>query len=403
VDRPPSSTLVDDPIDGATVLPKVVAPFERAPDERVNWKASIPFLLVHVLAVAGTIYFGITWKALILFVALVWGRVWFITAGYHRYFAHRTFKTNRAFQLFLAVGGAMCVQKGPLWWAGHHRNHHRYSDTEVDVHSPLRGFWWSHVGWILCDKYKDTPYDKIRDFAKFPELRFVEKHQAWFPWTLGVISFLIAGWPGLFFSFFLGTVVLWRNTFLVNSLAHVMGRRRYVTDDTSRNSLLIAITTLGEGWHNNHHYYQASARNGFFWWELDVTWYVLKALSWVGIVKDLKVPTKEILDGNRIKNGNFDVGMYKAHWAKAQAYVAHARVDDRIGTLHLDEGGADGSLAARRDAVELAIETEKVATDQRLHEAMASAEALAKTTRRAQRDLGLSGSSAPAVEAPSAG
>jgi stearoyl-CoA desaturase (delta-9 desaturase) len=387
----PSSALLDDPADGARVLPKVRAPYDRTPDEHVNWKASIPFLLVHVLAVAGTLWFGITLKSLILFVVLVWGRVWFITAGYHRYFAHRTYKTNRAFQLFLAVGGAMCVQKGPLWWAGHHRNHHRYSDTDVDVHSPLRGFWWSHVGWILCDKYKDAPIDKIRDFAKYPELRFVEKHQAWFPWILGFASWFIASWSGLFFSFFLGTVVLWHNTFLVNSLAHVMGRRRYVTDDTSRNSMLIAITTLGEGWHNNHHYYQASSRNGFMWWEIDVTYYGLKVLSWFGIVKDLKVPTREILEGSRIANGNFDVGMFKANWAKAQAYVAHAGVDERITALHVADG-TDESLAARREALELAIETEKVAVDEELHVALESAEALAKVGRRSQREFGLSGS-----------
>jgi stearoyl-CoA desaturase (Delta-9 desaturase) len=387
-----SASVVDDPATGTTVLPKVTAPFQRTAEERVNWKASIPFLLVHVLAVVGTIAFGITPRALVLFVILVWGRTFFITAGYHRYFAHRAYKTNRAFQLLLAVGGASTAQKGPLWWAGHHRNHHRYSDTEVDIHSPLRGFWWSHVGWILCDKYNETPYDKIRDFAKYPEIRFVEKWNGLFPWVLGVASFLIAGWPGLFFSFFMGTVVLWHNTFLVNSLAHVMGRRRYVTDDTSRNSLLIAITTLGEGWHNNHHYYQAAARNGFFWWEIDVTYYVLKALSWVGIVKDLKVPSKEMLDANRIANGNFDVGMYKAHWAKAQAYVAHARVDDRIMALSATSADGETTMAAERDALELALETEKVALDDRLHETIAPAEELARISRRSQKAFDLTGS-----------
>ena len=166
--------------------------------------------------------------------------------------------------------------------------------------------------------------------------------------------------------------MLWHNTFLVNSLAHVMGRRRYVTDDTSRNSLLIAITTLGEGWHNNHHYYQASARNGFFWWEIDVTFYVLKALSWVGLVRDLKVPTPEILAANRIADGNFDVGTYKSHWARAQAAVAHSH--------------ADGE---QPDAVVRAIEIEKLAVDDDLHRAMASAEQLARVTRRANKDLGL--------------
>ncbi|MEY4131152.1 MAG: hypothetical protein RLZZ31_1276 [Actinomycetota bacterium] len=272
--------------------------FERGPDEKINRMSSVPFWLVHVLAVVGTLVFGITPKALIMFVVLVVGRTWFITAGYHRYFAHRAYKTSRWFQFVLAVGGATCVQKGPLWWAGHHRLHHRESDTELDVHSPKKGFWWSHLGWILCDKYSEIPFDRIKDFAKYPELRFIDKWNGAFAWATGLACFLIGGWSGLFFGFFASTVVLWHNTFLVNSVAHVIGRRRYKTEDTSRNNLFIAITTLGEGWHNNHHYYQASARNGFFWWEIDVTYYVLKMLSWVGIVYDLKVPSKQIKYSN---------------------------------------------------------------------------------------------------------
>ena len=118
---------------------------------------------------------------------------------------------------------------------------------------------------------------------------------------------------GLLIGFFLSTVLLWHGTFLVNSAAHLMGRRRYATTDTSRNSAVIALFTLGEGWHNNHHYYPASARQGFFWWEYDVSYYVLRMLSWVGLVRDLKVPPQKILDGARLKDGAFDVGMFRAH------------------------------------------------------------------------------------------
>lgn len=293
--------------------------FERPTDEKVNWVSSLPFLAFHVVAVVGTMVFGITPIALAMFVVMVWGRIWFITAGYHRYFAHRSYRTNRAFQLFLAVGGVMCVQKGPLWWAGHHREHHRNSDTEGDVHSPLKGFWWSHVGWILCDKFAEPPLERIKDFAKYPELRFVEKWNGTFAWLTAVLCFLIGGWSGLFFGFFMSTVVLWHNTFLVNSFAHVFGRRRYVTDDTSRNNFLIALTTLGEGWHNNHHYYQASARNGFFWWEIDLTYQTLRVLSWFNIVRDLKVPSAEMLASNRIADGNLDVGMARAERVRAEA------------------------------------------------------------------------------------
>jgi len=308
-------------VDHATSTPTVSgrSGFERPSDEKVNWVSSIPFLAFHVVALVGTIVFGITPIALALFVVMVWGRIWFITAGYHRYFAHRSYRTSRAFQLFLAVGGVMCVQKGPLWWAGHHREHHRNSDTENDVHSPLKGFWWSHVGWILCDKFGEAPLERIKDFAKYPELRFIEKWNGTFALLTALLCLLIGGWSGLFFGFFLSTVVLWHNTFLVNSLAHVVGRRRYVTDDTSRNNFLIALTTHGEGWHNNHHYYQASARNGFFWWEIDLTYQSLRVLSWFNIVRDLKVPSAEMLAANRIANGNVDVGMARAQLVLAEA------------------------------------------------------------------------------------
>ncbi len=308
-------------MDHATTIPTISSRsgFNRPSDEKVNWVSSIPFLAFHVVALVGTVVFGVTPIALALFVVMVWGRIWFITAGYHRYFAHRSYRTNRAFQLFLAVGGVMCVQKGPLWWAGHHREHHRNSDTENDVHSPLKGFWWSHVGWILCDKFAEPPLERIKDFAKYPELRFIEKWNGTFAWLTAALCFLIGGWSGLFFGFFMSTVVLWHNTFLVNSVAHVFGRRRYVTDDTSRNNFLIALTTHGEGWHNNHHYYQASARNGFFWWEIDLTYQSLRVLSWFNIVRDLKVPSAEMLAANRIANGNPDVGMARAQQVRAEA------------------------------------------------------------------------------------
>ena len=158
---------------------------DRSADERVNWITSIPFFLIHLLCLTALIT-GVTGKALILCAVLYFGRMWFITAGYHRYFSHRSYRTNRVFQFILAFGGASASQKGPLWWAAHHRDHHRYSDTEQDVHSPLKGFWWSHVGWILCDKNNGWDEDDIQDFAKYPELRFLNKHDWIAPWTLGI-------------------------------------------------------------------------------------------------------------------------------------------------------------------------------------------------------------------------
>jgi stearoyl-CoA desaturase (delta-9 desaturase) len=270
----------------------------RAPDERLNVRSSLAFFLVHLLPFLA-IFTGVTRTALILFFVTYSVRVFCITAGYHRYFAHRSFRTNRVTQFLLAFGGASAAQKGPLWWAAHHRNHHRFSDTERDIHSPKRGFWWSHMGWILCDKYNDADAGLIRDFAKYPELRFIDRHNGIAPWTVGVACFLIGGWSGLVVGFFASTVVLWHATFTVNSLAHVMGRRPYKTDDTSRNNVLIALATGGEGWHNNHHRYQFSARQGFRWWQIDTTYYTLRVMSWFGLVRDLRKVPRAVIDEAR--------------------------------------------------------------------------------------------------------
>ncbi|HET9731025.1 MAG TPA: acyl-CoA desaturase [Acidimicrobiia bacterium] len=282
----------------ATMERERFEPLVRAQDERVNWKSSIPFLLVHALPLLVFVT-GVSTTAIVLFLATYFGRMFFVTAAYHRYFAHKAFRMGRIAQFVFAFGGATAAQKGPLWWAAHHRNHHKFSDTERDIHSPRRGFWWSHVGWILCDKYNETQFDEIKDFARFPELRWIEKNQWLAPWTLGVACALIGGWSGLVFGFFFSTVLLWHTTFLVNSLAHVFGRRPYATDDTSRNSLTIALLTGGEGWHNNHHRYASSARQGFRWWQIDTTYYVLWLLARVGIVRDLRPVPARVIDEAR--------------------------------------------------------------------------------------------------------
>ncbi len=265
----------------------------RAPDERVNWVSSIPFFLIHVACLAAW-FTGVTLTAVVLCLSLFWIRMFFVTAGYHRYFSHKAYKLGRVSQFVMAFGAQTSAQKGALWWAAHHRDHHRFSDTDNDIHSPRKGFWWSHVGWILCDRYGPTKYDGIKDFSRYPELVWLDKHDWVAPWSLAVVCYLIGGWSGLVVGFFWSTVLLWHSTFTVNSVAHVFGRRRYDTTDTSRNSLLVALLTGGEGWHNNHHHYPSSARQGFFWWEIDATYYGLKALSWVGIVKDLRRPPERV-------------------------------------------------------------------------------------------------------------
>jgi stearoyl-CoA desaturase (Delta-9 desaturase) len=273
----------------------------KRPEDRLNVVSSLTFFALHLLPFLA-FFTGVTRTALILAFVTFTTRMFCITAGYHRYFSHKSYRLNRVSQFVLAFGGTMASQKGPLWWAAHHRNHHRFSDTERDVHSPKRGFWWSHVGWILCDAYNEAARNQIRDFAKYPELRFIDKHDWIGPWTLGVICFVIGGWSGLLIGFFASTVLLWHVTFTVNSVAHVFGRRAYETTDTSRNTLLIALATGGEGWHNNHHRYPWAARQGFRWWQIDTTYYILRGLSFVGIVRDLKpVPASVIEEARAAK------------------------------------------------------------------------------------------------------
>jgi len=340
------------------------------------------------------IFTGVSTTAVVLCVVLYFGRMFFITAGYHRYFSHRSYRLNRFWQFVVAFGGGTAAQKGALWWASHHRDHHRYSDSPRDIHSPTqKGFFWSHVGWILCDKYAATDYDRIKDFSKYPELVFLNKQDWIAPWVLGIASYFIAGWSGLLIGFFLSTVLLWHATFTVNSLAHVMGRRRYATEDTSRNSVLIATLTMGEGWHNNHHYYQASARQGFFWWEWDPTYYVLKVLSWLHVVRGLRTPPARVRDVNRVAQGTFDIGMFRAHWCKATRAVANSHV---VQAVHEGRVSAGEALASTRDAAaQTAIAQGLVARKQALegfvHSSLDSAEELAKATRLGQRELGLEG------------
>ena len=264
-------------------------------ENRVELIKSIPFFAVH-LACLGAFWTGVSWKALALCIALFYIRMFGITAGYHRYFSHRSYRTGRFFQFVLAWIGCSAVQKGPLWWAAYHRHHHQHSDQENDVHSPERkGFWWSHVGWILCRRYESTDYDAIKDFSKYPELRFLNDYHVLPGVILAVACYLWMGWQGLVWGFFVSTVLLYHATFMINSLCHMFGRTRYKITDTSRNSLILALVTMGEGWHNNHHYYATSANMGFFWWEIDLSYYVLRFFSLLGMVWDLKKPPERVL------------------------------------------------------------------------------------------------------------
>jgi stearoyl-CoA desaturase (Delta-9 desaturase) len=298
--------------------------YERPADERVDWLRNIPYLAIHLVPFAA-IWTGVHARDVWLCIALYFARMFFITGVYHRYFSHRSYKMGRTMQFLMALGGTLAVQKGPLWWAANHRHHHKYSDEVEDVHSPMKGLFWSHMGWIMCQKFTETRVDLIKDFAKYPELRWLNRWHWVPPFVLAVAIFAWGGWSGLVIGFFLSTVICWHCTYFINSLTHLFGRRRYVTTDTSRNSMILGLITLGEGWHNNHHYYQSSANQGFFWWEIDISFYVLKLLSWIGLVSELRTPPAHVLAANKIKDGHADIGMFQANWAKAVAYLENKK------------------------------------------------------------------------------
>ncbi len=261
----------------------------------IVYPQTIPFILVH-LACFAAIWTGVTWEAVTIAVTLYWLRMFGITAGYHRYFSHRSYATSRVFQFILACLAQSTAQKSVLWWAAKHRHHHLFSDTEHDVHSPRHtGFLSAHVGWIFIPKHEKADLVKVGDFTKYPELMWLHKYELVPAAVLALLTYLIAGWSGLIVGFFWSTVVVYHATFCINSLAHVHGSKRYVTGDDSRNNWLLAFFTMGEGWHNNHHAYQASVRQGFRWWEIDPTFYILKVLSCVGVVWDFKSPPEAVL------------------------------------------------------------------------------------------------------------
>jgi stearoyl-CoA desaturase (delta-9 desaturase) len=269
---------------------------DPTPDhDDIMYPSAIPFVLVHLTCFAA-IWTGVSWTAVAIGVVLYWLRIFAIGAGYHRYFSHRAYATSRPFQLALAVLAQSTAQKSVLWWAAKHRHHHLHSDTEADVHSPRhKGFIYSHVGWVFSRRHDLTDLVKIEDFARYPELMWLHRYELVPAIALALICLAIGGWSGLVVGFFWSTVLTYHATFCINSLAHVRGRKRYVTGDDSRNNWLLAFFTMGEGWHNNHHAYQSSVRQGFRWWEVDPTFYILKALSWARLVWNLKTPPREVL------------------------------------------------------------------------------------------------------------
>lgn len=250
--------------------------------------AVIPFVLLHIGVLAA--FFVPPTPTLLAWMAGSYLlRMFGVTAGYHRYFSHRSYRLGRIAQFLMAVLAQTSGQKGVLWWAAHHRQHHRYADREQDVHSPWqRGFWWSHVGWILANDYDWYDPKKVADWAKFPELRWLDRHH-WIPAAaFGAAILALGGLPAFVWGFVISTVLVYHCTFAINSVAHLVGTRRFDTPDHSRNNWLLALLTLGEGWHNNHHFSMGSCRQGYRWWEIDITYMVIKLLALAGIAKDVR-------------------------------------------------------------------------------------------------------------------
>jgi stearoyl-CoA desaturase (delta-9 desaturase) len=287
-------------------VPRADNPFRKG---SITFRDTAPMVLVHGLCLL-VFWVGYSWFALTVCLVLYAVRVFALTAGYHRLFSHNAFRTSRWFQFLLAFAGATAAQLGPLWWAAHHRRHHRFVDTANDVHSPrYGGFFWAHMGWLLRKSARETNPEVIRDLYKYPELRWLDRYVLLAPLSLIAILFAIGYWLGrsypqlhtsgpqlVVWGFFISTVLVYHVTFMVNSVNHTFGTRRFQTGDDSRNNILVAFLTFGEGWHNNHHRFSASARQGFYWWELDITWYILKALAAVGLVWDLKSPPPRVYE-----------------------------------------------------------------------------------------------------------
>lgn len=279
----------------------MISLFRLRGDEKLDLVGSIAFILVHIAAL-GVFFMAFSWWAVAFAAFSYYIRMFGITAGFHRYFSHRAYHAPRGTQFVLGLLGTAASQQGPLWWAAHHRHHHMYSDKPKDIHSPtLRGFWWSHLGWILCKKYERTNYAMIKDFAAYPEIRWLNDNHlvvsvlyAVFCFSVGFVSgkFFpesgISGLQFLFWGYFLATVFVYHATFSINSIAHVWGTRRFDISDTSRNNFFLALLTLGEGWHNNHHRFPQAARQGLKWWEIDISHGTLRVLSWFKLVGPFK-------------------------------------------------------------------------------------------------------------------
>lgn len=272
-------------------------------------------LVVHLFSL-GVLFVPYTHELLIATVVSYFIRVFAWEGASHRYFAHRTYETSRAFQLFLAILAAAAGVRGPLWWVTHHRLHHRTSDTVDDLHSPIYyGFWYAHMNWFFNQRNSETDLDAAKEFVRFPELVLVNKYHYVFLPILMIAIYLAGeytalfgrtglGWSAVFWVFFLGTMLALQSLFTINSFVHgikpsIFNHRRFGTDDTTTNCWPMAILTMGASWHNNHHRYAGSAKVGFYWWQIDLTYCVLRLLALLGLIWNLRLVPEAVREEGR--------------------------------------------------------------------------------------------------------
>jgi stearoyl-CoA desaturase (delta-9 desaturase) len=261
--------------------------------ERANysWPIIVFMASIHLGALFVFVPGTFSWSAVGLMIFMHWvtGGLG-ITLGFHRLVTHRSFQVPKWLEYFLIFCGSLACQGGPIEWIGLHRHHHAYSDEMTDHHSSLKGFWWSHMGWMMVDVPAKQEIPKFtRDLVDDPVYRFFEKYFLLVQAALAVVFYLLGGWPFVVWGIFVRLVLVYHCTWFVNSATHKFGYKTYDSGDRSTNCWWVALLTYGEGWHNNHHAFQYSARHGLKWWEIDMTWMTIQFLKTLGLAKKIKL------------------------------------------------------------------------------------------------------------------
>jgi fatty-acid desaturase len=249
---------------------------------------------IHLVALFALLPGNFSWGAIALALFLHWltGGLG-ITLGWHRLVSHRSFQVPKWLEYVFVFFGTLSMQGGPIEWIGLHRHHHAHSDHESDHHNSGRGFWWSHLGWMLHDIPARTEVPRLtQDINSDPVYRFFQRYFFPIQVVFAVLLYLLGGWPFVVWGVFVRIVVVYHCTWLVNSATHKFGYRSYESGDRSTNCWWVALLTYGEGWHNNHHAFQYSARHGLRWWEIDLTWMVISFLQAVGLARKVKLVEK---------------------------------------------------------------------------------------------------------------